>query len=106
MNSAEYTPGRNAERIRSQATRVIRGPVFAEVRRELMAAVKAGYLGRLKKDGLRPEIFFHPDHYHGAIERQNSEAAYSVGLIAKVMVSGAERAEHDFSTGMLNLRAK
>ena len=101
-----FTPGRNAEQIRSQATRVIRGTVPAQVRRELMAAVKAGYLGRLKKDGLKPEIFFHPDHKHGAIERQNREALYSVSLIAKVMVSGSERAEHDFNTGMLNLGAK
>lgn len=82
--------GRNVEQIRNQATRVIRGPVPAQVRRELMTAVKAGVLGRLKRDGLKPEIFFHPAHKHGAIERQNSDAAYSVGCIAGVMASSAD----------------
>ena len=67
-----------------------------------MDAVKAKYLGRLKKDGLKPEIFFHPDHLHGAIERQNNEAAFSIRCIAKVLVSGAERAEYDFNAAIGN----
>jgi hypothetical protein len=68
-----------------QATRVVRGRIPAQVRKELMAAVKAGALGHLKKDGLKPEIFFHPDHKNGAIERQKREAEYSVNCIAKVI---------------------
>jgi hypothetical protein len=50
-----------------------------------MAAVKEGLLGRLPKDGLKPEIFFHPDHKHGAVDRQKREALYSVNCIASVM---------------------
>lgn len=82
--------GPNVSQILSQGTRVVRGPIPAQVRAELRAAVKAGVLGRLKKDGLKPEIFFHPDHKNGAIERQNREAAYSIACIASVMVSPAE----------------
>jgi hypothetical protein len=77
--------GPNAMNIRSQATRVINGPMPARVRKELMAAVKAGALGRLPKKGLLPEIFFHPDHLHGARDRQKREAEYSAKCIAGVV---------------------
>jgi len=77
--------GPNVEQILVKASRVIRGPIPARVRAELRAAVKAGVLGHLPKDGLKPEIFFHPDHKNGAKERQAREAAYSVGCIAGVI---------------------
>ncbi len=77
--------GPNVASILIQATRVIRGRVPAQVRAELRAAVKAGVLGHLKKDGLKPEIFFHPDHKHGAIARQAREAEYAARCIAGVV---------------------
>ncbi len=77
--------GPNVQQILCQATRVIRGRIPAQVRKELAAAVKAGALGRLPKDGLKPEIFYHPDHRNGAIERQRIEATYSASLIAGVV---------------------
>jgi len=53
MDRSEYPPqtdeakyGRNAVAIRCAATRVIQGRIPAAVRKELMAAVKANYLGR------------------------------------------------------------
>ena len=82
-NDVPYGP--NVEQIRAQASRVINGKIPAQVRKELMAAVKSGHLGRLRKDGLKPEIFYHPDHKHGAVERQKNEAAYAISCIAKVM---------------------
>ncbi|HEY8343347.1 MAG TPA: hypothetical protein VIK75_10215 [Calditerricola sp.] len=81
--TAEFGP--NVESILAQGTRVVRGRIPRQVRNELMTAVKAGVLGRLKKDGLKPEIFFHPDHKNGAIERQRREAEYAIGCIAKVI---------------------
>ena len=92
MNTAtRYTDkfGPNVQNILVGATRVIRGKVPAQVRSELRAAVKAGVLGHLKKDGLKPEVFYHPDHKHGAIELQRREAEYAVGCIASVMASPA-----------------
>lgn len=79
--------GPNVEQIRKQATRVVVGKIPACVRKELREAVKLGFLGHLKKDGLRPEIFFHPDHKNGAIARQNREAAYSISCIASVVAT-------------------
>jgi len=86
--------GPNAEQIRAQASRVIRGKMPMQVRRELMDAVKQGYLGRLKKNGLAPEIFFHPDHKNGAIERQRRELEYSANLIKGVCVSQEEKIDN------------
>lgn len=82
-NVVPYGP--NVEAIRAQASRVIRGKIPAQIRKELSAAVKAGHLGRLPKKGLLPEIFFHPDHRNGAIERQKREAEYAVKCIASVV---------------------
>jgi hypothetical protein len=85
-----YIIGPNVDLIRAQATRVINARIPLQVRRELMAAVKAGHLGRLPKKGLKPEIFYHPDHRHGAIERQKNEALYAVQCVSKVMASPAD----------------
>lgn len=103
--STRYTAayGPNVEQILVQASRVIRGRIPASVRAELSAAVKAGVLGRLPKKGLRPEIFFHPDHRHGAVERQNREAAYSVQCIAKVVA--VKPVEQRIDEALASLRA-
>lgn len=85
---------RNVEEIRKQATKVIRGRIPRDVRNSLLAAVKSGLLGRLPKDGLKPEIFFHPDHLHGARRRQEMEAAWSIGCIATVMAPRDPLAEY------------
>lgn len=77
--------GPNVSRILAQATLVVRGRIPAQVRTELRAAVKAGVLGCLPKDGLKPEVFFHPDHKHGAVERQKNEAKYAIACISKVV---------------------
>jgi hypothetical protein len=86
-SSSRYTAefGPNVEQILCQGSRVVRGRIPAQVRKELMAAVKAGVLGRLKKEGLKPEIFFHPDHKNGAADRQKREAAYSIECISTVI---------------------
>jgi hypothetical protein len=80
--TAEYGP--NVEQILCQGSRVVRGRIPQQVRKELAAALKAGVLGRLAKDGLKPEVFYHPDHKNGAIERQKREAEYSIGLLKNV----------------------
>jgi hypothetical protein len=85
MTELDGGVGPNAMNIRKHATRVINGKIPQRVRTELMAAVKSGHLGRLKKDGLLPEVFFHPDHKNGAKEMQRREAEYKILCISKVL---------------------
>ena len=76
--AAFFRDHRNAERIYAQGTLIVRGKIPAVVRKELMAAVKAGMIGHLAKDGLKPEVFFDPRHTGLARELQANEAVYSV----------------------------
>lgn len=77
--------GPNVANILCGRSKVIRSRMPQQVRRELMAAVKAGVLGRLPKDGLKPEVFFHPSGRNEAHARQRAEHDYARELIAGVM---------------------
>lgn len=99
---AYYQQNKNVEQIRSQGTRIIRGPIPRQVRKELMAAVKRGCLGRLKKDGLKPEVFYKPDHKYLAQDLQLKEAKYAIGLISKVMVSSKDLTKEQLEADMGN----
>jgi peptide methionine sulfoxide reductase MsrB len=81
----DFKPGPNAENIRKHAMRVITGKIPSQVRAELRAAVGAGYLGHIKKDGLLPEIFFDPRHTGSAMERRKNEAVYAAECVSKVL---------------------
>lgn len=85
--SSLYTEefGPNVTNILVHGSRTIRGPIPAQVRKQLSAAVKAGALGRLKKDGLKPEVFYNPNNKVSALDVQAREAAYSVQCIASVI---------------------
>lgn len=77
--------GPNVANILCGGSRVIRGKVPAQVLAELRAAVKSGVLGRLPKDGLKPEIYFHPSRKNLAIEIQTRYALVDIANIAKVV---------------------
>lgn len=81
--SEEMNP--NVAVIRVEGVRSIRGTVPRQVRSALMNAVKDGILGHLKKDGLKPEMFFHPNSIWRAKEEQSRIAIESVESIRKVL---------------------
>ncbi len=56
-----------------------------EVRRALNAAVKAGELGHIKKDGLLPEAYHHKHGRANALELREAFARVSIAAIKKVM---------------------
>jgi|SRR5579859_2716145 len=91
--------GPNVTQILCSATRIVRGKIPAQVRKELNAAVKAGVLGHLKKNGLKPEVFYHPDHRHGAIEAQKREAGYAISCVARVIAKPFDTIEEAKSSG-------
>lgn len=51
--------------------RVVVNKLPSQVRKALNEAVKIGELGRLKKDGLKPEIYYHKNGRANAITEQN-----------------------------------
>lgn len=49
----------NVEKVRMQRV-LLAGRIPADVRKALNAAVKRGELGHMKKDGSKPEAYYHP----------------------------------------------
>lgn len=89
MSNHHLTPeqealyGPNVVNVRAGGSRVVRGKMPAQVRKQFMKAVKDGVLGHLKRPkGLNPgftvEVFYHPDHKNEAIERQKKEYLYNL----------------------------
>ena len=56
----------NVQMILCQRVRLIVGKIPMAVRRSLNAAVKAGELGHMRKDGHKPEVYYHPAFAHMA----------------------------------------
>lgn len=50
----------NVQMIRCERVRLVVGGIPIAVRRALNAAVKAGELGHMRKDGHKPEAYYHP----------------------------------------------
>ena len=62
----------NVQLVRMERYRLIHNRLPMAVRRDLQAAVKAGILAHLKKDGHKPEAFFHPVFKCLAIEAREA----------------------------------
>jgi hypothetical protein len=75
----------NVDMIRNEGIRVVRGKIPREVRKELSLGVKLKWIGHLKKDGLKPEMYFHPDKKQEAIEEQKNIALNAIACIKKVL---------------------
>lgn len=91
--------GPNVANILKHGTRKIVSKIPAQVRKELREAVKVGVLGHMPKDGLKPEIFFHPDRRNSAKEIRQREADYAVQCIAGVVMNGRLMIEAERGTG-------
>lgn len=75
----------NVELVRAERVRVINGAVPAQVRRALNAAVKAGCLGHMGKQKLKPEVYYHPNFKYLANEQRDKIERESLQRIAMVM---------------------
>lgn len=60
----------NVQMVRQERFREI-SKLPASVRKALNAAVKDGRLGHMPKDGIKPEVYYHPDFKYLAIEERN-----------------------------------
>ena len=71
----------NAEVVRMMGVRVVSGKIDRGTRSALLEAVKAGRLGHLKRDGLKPETFFHPNAESAAREERSRIANAGIRAI-------------------------
>lgn len=72
------------EVVRMTGVKIVRGSLTRDMRNALNAGVKAGKLGRLPKDGLRPEAYFHPNSKWRAMEERDRLARASETAIHTV----------------------
>lgn len=71
----------NVEMVRVKRVDLVTSRLPADVRRAYNAAVKAGKLGHMKKDGHKPEAYFHPTFdYLARQERAQHERQRLVAL--------------------------
>lgn len=68
----------NVLMVQMEGVRIVRGKVPREVRKALNDAVKLGELGHMKKDGFRPEVYYHKNAKPKAIEIRNREHYESI----------------------------
>lgn len=62
----------------------------ADVRRALNAAVKAGELGHIKKEGLKPEVYHHKNARGKALEIREREMREALAILSKVYAKNAD----------------
>ena len=64
----------NVMMVRAERVRLIQNSVPRDIRKHLNDAVKSGELGHMKKDGHKPECYYHPTFEFLAISERNSVA--------------------------------
>ena len=74
----------NVQVVRMRGVVIVKGRIPREVRNAYMRAVKSGQLGRLKKEGLKPEAFFHPNSIWNAKDQRAAIENASLRAIAGV----------------------
>ena len=75
----------NVEKVRMGRVQLVTGKLPAQVRKSLNAAVKSKHLGHYKKDGHKPEAYFHPAFDYLAREARNKHAQRTATAIAGVL---------------------
>ncbi|OAZ43382.1 hypothetical protein [Paenibacillus polymyxa] len=73
----------NVEKVR-MARVVVVTKLPAQVRSVLNAAVKTGELSHMKKDGRKPEVYYHPNFEHLANEERNRSEKKMLEALAGV----------------------
>lgn len=70
--------------VQMMGVRVISNRLPADVRKALNAAVKAGELGHIKKDGLKPEVYHHKNARANALAVRDVEMRNVLSALTKV----------------------
>ncbi|PIF37882.1 hypothetical protein CLV01_3339 [Delftia sp. 60] len=84
LNLGEMTAAEaNVQKVRMQRVLLV-SRLTADVRRALNAAVKRGDLGHMKKDGHKPEAYFHPTFDYLARQERNAHERSVLRAISAV----------------------
>jgi len=82
MNAAQA----NVEKVRWLRVELITCSVPCDVRKALNAAVKEGKLGHMKKDGRKPECYFHPDFEYLAKQERHEYEIKTIEALKAICV--------------------
>jgi len=69
----------NVQMVRNERFRIVLNGLPAQVRRALNQAVKRGELGRIPKDGHKPECYYHPTFRYLAVAARNNREREVIG---------------------------
>ena len=97
MQRGELTADQaNVQMVRNERFRMVVNSLPASLRKALNAAVRSGELGHMKKDGHKPECYFHPTfEYMAKAERLRREReVINLRGIATGCMSDLVRAGH------------
>ncbi|MEK3887304.1 hypothetical protein [Bacillus sp. FSL K6-3431] len=75
----------NVELVRMERVRMIINSIPAQIRKSLNEAVKSGYLCRKKKDGRKPEVYYHPNFEHLANEERHRAERETLEALAGIV---------------------
>lgn len=74
----------NVLMIQLEGVRIVSNKLPLAVRKALNAAVKAGELGHIKKEGLKPEVYHHKNARPRALEIREREMRNKIASLSKV----------------------
>lgn len=75
----------NVEKVRIQRVLLVTSRIPASARKALNDAVKNGRLGHVKKDGYKPEAYYHPSFDYLVPGERNKHAEETLRAAARVM---------------------
>jgi hypothetical protein len=73
----------NIKMVRDERFRVVH-KLSRVVRKALNFAVKKGELEHFRKDGLKPEVYYHPNFKYLAIEARSKEVNYKIKALKAI----------------------
>lgn len=77
----------NVEMVRAARVRVVSGSIPKNVRKALNDAVKCSKLGHYKKEGKKPEVYFHPSFDYLARSERNRVEKETIEALKKLVFS-------------------
>lgn len=86
VSKHELTPAQaNVEKVRMQRVKLVTARIPAEVRKSLNQAVKDGLLAHKKRDGRKPEVYYHPNFDYLVEGERNAHARRKLEAVANVL---------------------